>query len=138
MHCLNIKPNVKLVKQQQWRFCSDIMEAIEAEVHKLIECGFIREDKHLDWVTNIVPILKKNEKIWLCIDYCDLNAACPKDEFPLPITDSMIENTCGFQRMSFMVASQGTIKSRCTQKMKGILHFGHHWGYTVIMLCLSS
>jgi len=62
MHHLNIKPNVKLVKQQQWQLYPDIMEAIEAEVHKLIECGFIREEQHPDWVADIVPVLKKNEK----------------------------------------------------------------------------
>jgi len=44
MHHLNIKPDVKPVKQQQRRFRPDIMEAIEAEVHKLIACGFIREE----------------------------------------------------------------------------------------------
>jgi len=64
MHHLNIKPDVKQVKQQQLQFCPDIMEAIEAEVHKLIECGFIREEQHQNWVANIVPVLKKNGKIW--------------------------------------------------------------------------
>ena len=54
------------------------------------------------WVANIVPVLKKNGKIKVCIDFCDLNTACPKDEFLLPITDVMINNTCGFKRMSFM------------------------------------
>ena len=78
------------------------MEAIEVEVHKLIACGFIQEEQHPDWVANIVPILKKNGKIRICIDYCDLNTACPKDEFPLPIVDVMIDNTCGFESMSFM------------------------------------
>jgi len=78
------------------------MEAVEAEVHKLIACSFIREEQHPDWVANIVPVLKKNRKIWICIDYRDLNTACPKDEFPLPLTDVMIDNTCGFERMSFM------------------------------------
>ena len=48
----------------------------------------------------LVP--KKNGKIRICIDYHDLNAACPKDEFPLPITDVMIDNMCDFERMSFM------------------------------------
>jgi len=48
MHRLNIKPDVKPVKQQQWRFRSNIMEAIEAEVHKLIACSFKREEQHLD------------------------------------------------------------------------------------------
>jgi len=78
------------------------MEAIEAEVQKLIKCGFIREEQHPDWVANIVPILKKNGKIQICIDFCDLNIACPKDEFMLPIIVVMIDNTCGFERMSFM------------------------------------
>ena len=62
MHRLNIKPDTKPVKQQQRRFRPDIMEAIEAEVHKLITCDFIWEEQHPDWVANIVPILKKNEK----------------------------------------------------------------------------
>jgi len=78
------------------------MEAIEAEVQKLIEYGFIREEQHSDWVANIVPVLKKNKKIRVCIDFRDLNIACPKDEFSLPITDVMIDNTYGFERMSFM------------------------------------
>ena len=78
------------------------MEAIEAEVHKLIACGFIWEEQHSDWVANIVPVLKKNGKILICIDYRDLNTACPKDKFSLPITDVMIDNTCGFERISFM------------------------------------
>jgi len=102
LHRLNVKPDVKPVKQQQRQFRPDIWGAIEVEVHKLIACGFIREEQHPDWVANIVPVLKKNGKIRVCIDYCDLNAACPKDEFPLPITDVMIDNTCGFERMSFM------------------------------------
>jgi len=55
------------------------MEAIEAEVQKLIECGFIQEEQHPEWVTNIVPVLKKNENIWVYIDFYDLNIACPKD-----------------------------------------------------------
>jgi len=93
MHRLNIKPDVKPVKQQQRRFPPNVMEAIEAEVHKLIAYGFIWEEQHLDWVANIVPVLKKNGKIRICIDYRDLNTACPKDEFPLPITDVMIDNT---------------------------------------------
>jgi len=101
MHRLNIKSDAKPVKQQR-RFHPDIREAIGIEVHKLIECGFIREEQHLGWVTNIVPVLKRNRKIKVCIDFRDLNAACPKDDFLLPITDVMIDNMCGFEGMSFI------------------------------------
>ena len=38
------------------------MEVIETEVNKLIQYGFIREEKHPDWVDNIIPVLQKNEK----------------------------------------------------------------------------
>ena len=107
MHRLNIRPDAKPVKQQQRRFRPNIIKAIEAEVHKLIACSFIREDQHPDWVPNIVPVLKKNEKIQICIDYRDLNTAYSKDEFSLPIIDVMIDNTCGFKRMSFMDGFSG-------------------------------
>jgi len=78
------------------------MKAIQSEVKKLIDSSFIKEEQHPDWVANIVPVTKKNGKIRVCIDFHDLNEACPKDEFPLSITDVMIDNTCGFERMSFM------------------------------------
>jgi len=94
------------------------MKAIEAEVHKLIKCGFIRKEQHPDWVANFIPILKKNEKIWVCIDYRNLNAACPKDELPLPITNVMIDNTCDFKRMSFMDGFSGYNQIKMYQEDK--------------------
>jgi len=83
------------------------MKAIELEVKKHINSGFIKEEQHSDWVANIVLAPKKNGKIGICINYCDLNVACPKDEFPLPITNVMIDNTCDFERMSFMDGFSG-------------------------------
>jgi len=71
MHHLNINSDVKPVKQQQRRFRPEIMEAIQSEVKKLIDSGFVREEQHLDWVANIVPVTKKNGKIWICIDFRD-------------------------------------------------------------------
>ena len=52
-------------------------------------------------------VLKRNRKIRVYIHFCDLNIAHPKDEFPLPIIDVMIENTCGFERISFMDGFSG-------------------------------
>jgi len=60
MHHLNIDPDAKSVKQQQWRFRLAIMEAIQSEVKKLIDSGFIREEQNHDWVANIVPVTKKD------------------------------------------------------------------------------
>src|SRR3954469_12871261 len=90
MHRLNVKVGAKQVKQPQRAFRPDIMDAIEQEVRKLIDSGFIREEQHPDWVSNIVPDTKKNRTIRICIEFCNLIDACPKDEFPLPITDIMV------------------------------------------------
>ena len=140
MHRLNIKPDAKPVNQQQHRFCPNIMEAIEVKVkvHKLIACGFIREEQHPDWVANIVPVLKKNGKIWICIDYRDLNTAYPKDEFPLPIIDVMIDNTCGFERMSFMDGFSGYNQIKMYPDDEKHTLFRTPWGYTVTLCCPSG
>src|SRR3954469_8495627 len=102
MHRLNIKVGAKPVKQPQRRFRPDIMDAIEQEVRKIIDSGFIHEEQHPDWVANIVPVTKKNRSIHICIDFRNLNDACPKDEFPLPVTDIMMDNTASYERISFM------------------------------------
>lgn len=78
------------------------MEAIKVKVNKLMYSGFIHEEQHPNWVANIIPVLKKNDKIWICINFLDLNIARPIDESPRPITDVMINNTCKYQRISFM------------------------------------
>ncbi|KAJ8639841.1 hypothetical protein MRB53_016535 [Persea americana] len=97
VHKVNLQESTKPVKQGQRRFRPDVMDKIEQEVQKLKSVGFIREEQHLEWLVNIVPVTKKNGQIRVCIDYRDLNGACPKDEFPLPIPEVMIDNTCGFE-----------------------------------------
>ncbi|KAJ8649214.1 hypothetical protein MRB53_002237 [Persea americana] len=107
VHKLNLQENTKPVKQGQRRFHLDVMDKIEQEVQKLKSVGFIRKEQHPEWLANIVPVTKKNGQIRVCIDYRDLNGACPKDEFPFPIPEVMIDNTCGFERMTFMDGFSG-------------------------------
>ena len=57
------------------------------ELAKLLEAGFIRDIKHLDWLANLVMVPKKDKSWCLCVDFKDLNKACPKDPFPLPRID---------------------------------------------------
>jgi len=87
--------------------------------------------QHLDWVANIVPVLKTNEKIRVCIDFHDLNAAYPKDEFSLSITDVMIDNTCGFERMSFMDGFLGHNQVKMHPDEEKNTSFRMPLGYTV-------
>ena len=82
---------------------------------------------------NIVLVLKKNEKIRVCIDYRDLNATCPKDKFPLPITDVTIDNTCGFERMSFMNDFSGYNQIKMFPEDEKHTSFRTPWEYIAIL-----
>nr|CAD1839597.1 unnamed protein product [Ananas comosus var. bracteatus] len=107
VHKLTISPDIRPVKQAPRRMRADLEEQIIAETKKLIEAGFIREEKYVDWIANIVPVKKKNGQIRICVDFRDLNKACPKDDFPLPITDLMIDNASSCEIFSFMDGSSG-------------------------------
>lgn len=61
----------------------DIYETIVEEVNKLLRVGFIRDVHYLIWLGNVVIVRKPNRKWRTCIDFTDLNKACPKDSFPL-------------------------------------------------------
>ena len=59
------------------------------------------------WISDIISVRKKNGQIRVCVDFRDLNNACPKDDFPLPITEFMIDVTTGYERLSFLDGSSG-------------------------------
>jgi len=77
-------------------------------------------------MANVVPVTKKNEKIRICIDFRDLNEACPKNEFPLPITDVMLTTRVGLNGYLSWMDSLDTIKLRCTLTMKSIYPSEYH------------
>ncbi|XP_070054487.1 uncharacterized protein [Nicotiana tomentosiformis] len=107
VHHLAIKNGARPVKQYQRRFRPDLVFLIKSEVNKLIEAGFIREVKYPTWVSSIVPVRKMNNQIRVCIDFKDLNNACPKDEFPHHILELMIDDTTRYEALSFMDGSSG-------------------------------
>lgn len=79
-HHLNINPDAKPMKQRQRKFKPKTQEATEAEMKKLKACGFIHEEQHLDWLANIVSVMR-NEKVKVCIDFINLKDTCLKDNF---------------------------------------------------------
>ncbi|XP_070008233.1 uncharacterized protein [Nicotiana sylvestris] len=74
-------------------------------------------------VSSIVHVRKKNGQIRVCIDFKDLNNACPKDEFPLPIPELMIDATTGYEAMSFMDGSSGYNQIRMAPKDEELTAF---------------
>ncbi|XP_050222714.1 uncharacterized protein LOC126672805 [Mercurialis annua] len=106
-HKLNVDAKCKPVKQKKRTFSLEKQIAIRDEVEKLWKAGFIRKVDYPEWLANVVLIKKSNGKWRLCIDFTDLNNACPKDSFPLPNIDQLVDATCGFAVYAFLDASQG-------------------------------
>ena len=74
------------------------------EVNKLLTANFIREVHYPEWLANVVMVKKANGKWRMCIDFTDLNQACPKDSFPLPRIDQLVDSTAGHKLLTFMDA----------------------------------
>ena len=100
-------PRLEAPKQCLRRFDDERRRAIGEEVTKLLAAGFFREVFHFDWLANPVLVKKKTEKWRMCIDYTSLNKACPKDHFPLPHIDKIVDSTSGCEILSFLDAYSG-------------------------------
>ena len=81
-HKLNVNPSFKSVKQKRRSFTPERQKAINEEVGKLLQTQAIIEVEYLEWLANVVFIKKENDKWRLCINFTDINRACPKDSFP--------------------------------------------------------
>ena len=86
-HRLNVCPSPKSVRQKKRVFAPKRDSAIKDEVQKLMVAKFIREVYYPDWLANVVMVKKANDKWRMCVDFTDLNKACPKDSYPLPRID---------------------------------------------------
>ena len=84
---------------------------IIAKVNKLLKAGFIEEIECSSWLDNIVPIKKKGSQIRICVDFRDLNKDCPKDEFPLPNVDILVDVAAGHEPFPLWMATVGIIRS---------------------------
>ncbi|KAG9458181.1 hypothetical protein H6P81_002689 [Aristolochia fimbriata] len=123
VHKLAVHPSVWPVKQSQRRFRPKLVPETEKEVDKLIAANFIREVKYPSWIANIVHVKKKTGQIRVCVDFRDLNKACPKDNFLLPITKLMVDATTGHKDLSFMDGSSGYNQIRMDPKDEELTAF---------------
>ena len=74
---------------------------------RLKQAGVIKEVFYPEWLANTVVVKKKSGKWQVCVDFTDLNKACPKDPFPIPKIDQLVDATVDHPRMSFLDAFQG-------------------------------
>ncbi|XP_019180204.1 PREDICTED: uncharacterized protein LOC109175395 [Ipomoea nil] len=105
-HRLAVDPNHRPVVQKKRYLANDRSEFVKKEVNTLLAAGHIREVKYPEWLANVVLVPKP--PAWrMCVDYTDLNKACPKDPFPLLRIDQLVDETAGSALLSFMDAFTG-------------------------------
>ncbi|KAI5326915.1 hypothetical protein L3X38_035989 [Prunus dulcis] len=107
-HKLPIKEGYLPVKQARRRMFMDTELKVKDKIKRLLKARFIRLAIYVDWLANIVPILKrKTEAIRICVDYRNLNEASPKDEYPMPMADMLVDGAAHNQMLSFMDGNAG-------------------------------
>ncbi|KAK8928988.1 hypothetical protein KSP39_PZI017133 [Platanthera zijinensis] len=106
-HRLNLDPATAPVRQKQRKSATALAGPIREEVGKLLEAGFVSEIQYPGWVSNVVMVKKSGGGWRLCIDFSMLNKACPKDCYPLPQIDALVDSAVGFPVMSFLDAFSG-------------------------------
>ena len=116
VHSLNVDPGVRLVVQPARIFHADVEAQITQEVKKLLAAGFIKAIQHPKWLSNIVPVKKKNGQIRCCVDFHNSNKACPKAEFPLSNVDLLVDSVAGSSMFSFMDGYSGYNQIRMAAK----------------------
>ncbi|GKU96145.1 hypothetical protein SLEP1_g9416 [Rubroshorea leprosula] len=107
VHKLITDPTKRPVVQKRHLFGPEKQAAIDEEIQKLLQAGSIRRVEYSEWVSNPVLVKKPNGKWRMCIDFTNLNEACPKDPHPLPNVEKLVERATGHEQMSFLDSSSG-------------------------------
>ena len=106
-HHLAMDPQVKPVRQRRRKFNEERRQAIKEETQKLLAAGHIKEVQYPEWLANVVLVKKSNGRWRMCVNFTDLNKACPKDSFPLPSIDALVDSAVGCKLLSFLDAFAG-------------------------------
>ena len=103
-HHLTMNSKVRPVRQRRRKFNEERRLMIQEETKKLLNAGHIREIQYPEWLANVVVVKKANGKWRMCVDFTYLNKACPKDSYPLPSIDALVDNVSGCKMLSFLDA----------------------------------
>ncbi|GKV01725.1 hypothetical protein SLEP1_g14266 [Rubroshorea leprosula] len=106
-HKLPIAEGFRPYKQPPRRMSAKVTLKVKEEIERLVKAGFIRTCRYADWLSNVVPVLKKNGKLRVCVDFRNLNLDTPKDEYPMPITDLLVNGGARHKILSFMDGHSG-------------------------------
>jgi hypothetical protein len=127
-HEITTYPDAKLVRQKLRPVNPKKAAAIKVEVEKLLKANFIYPIHLTQWVSNPVPVNKKQVTIHVCTEFRDLNKACPKDKFPTPFIDQIIDECASCKAFSFMDGFLGYNQIQIKPKDQHKIAFICPWG----------
>ena len=140
-HHIDTHDHMVLVKQKLRRMRTKWLLKIKEEITKQLKVGFIKPIHQVKWIANVMAIPKKDGKVRMRVNFRDLNKVCPKDDFPFPHIDVLVDNTVGNVLMSFMDSSSGYNQIKMAPKDMTKTTFTTEWGiyyYTVMPFGLKN
>ncbi|XP_071700368.1 uncharacterized protein [Rutidosis leptorrhynchoides] len=137
-HRLNVNPNITPVIQKKRAMALERSKFLDDEVQRLVDAGIMNKVKYQTWVANPVMVKKADGSWRMCVDYKDINKACPKDNYPLPEIDwiSNLSWVSG-SRASWM-RTEATSKYQWQKSMRKKLHSSQIKASSVIPKCHSD
>jgi len=106
-HHLTMDAKVRPVRQRRRKFNKERCLVVKEETQKLLSAGHIKEIQYPEWLANVILVKKANGKWMMCVDFTDLNKACPKVSYPLPSIDALVDSASGCKMLSFLDAFSG-------------------------------
>jgi hypothetical protein len=106
-HRLPLKKGFRSFQQRAHQMRTEVLEQVKKEIEKMLEAGFIRPCRYTEWISSIVPVQKKDGQWRVCVDFRDLNRATPKDEYPMPVVETLINVAVGNKILCFMDGNTG-------------------------------
>jgi hypothetical protein len=106
-HQLPMKKGFRPFQQRARQIRTKVLEEVKKEIEKLLEAGFIRPCRYAKWISSIVPVQKKDGRWRVCVDFRNLNRATTKDEYPMPVAETLINAVAGNKILSLMDGNAG-------------------------------
>ncbi|KAK1693016.1 hypothetical protein QYE76_009713 [Lolium multiflorum] len=106
-HRLPLKKGFRPFQQRARQMKAEILVEVKKEIEKMLNAGFIRPCRYAEWISNVVPVEKKDGRWRVAIDFRNLNSATPKDEYPMPVAETLINAAAGHKVLSFMDGNAG-------------------------------
>jgi hypothetical protein len=101
-HVIPMKPQTLPFQQKLRKMHPKLEPTVQKELNKLLRAKIIFSIRHTQWVSNLIPVRKKNGEIRLCVDFRNLNKASDKDNYPVTLMEQILQQVSGFERLSLL------------------------------------